>query len=336
MVRPERSMTTWRASGATALLTLLCAAPTLAPATKIDPLMQFQLERPSDDEPYSFGLRRCRFAIEEDLGKRRSLSIEVKVRPDDVELLDGYVEAEVWGGIEVQLGRFKKPFSRGALIASSDLLTTERDVVYDIFGSNDEEFAAPKGESDFVGRDEGLMFRWARTWDSRKLEIEIAAMNGLGPKNEDDDDEKQWISRSTFRLTKGVSVGGGLNWARSTEHGTGFAWAVDLALDWKSLSIWAEWLAADNRLTGADMTGSTVEGALDWSGVAPGLRVSRIDPDRDVLYNALWEWTPFVGVRVWKDSSLIAELTHLRRAQPPGDRSDAATNRIVLAWRFTP
>ncbi|MAE69416.1 MAG: hypothetical protein CME06_02980 [Gemmatimonadetes bacterium] len=321
---------------ASLLVMLLLGVLPPTPATKIDPLMQFQLERPNDEEPFSFGLRRSRFAIEEDLGKRRSLSIEVKVRPDDVELLDGYVEAEILEGFEIQLGRFKKPFSRGALIASSKLRTTERDIVYDLFGANNQEFAAPKGESDYVGRDEGLMFRWSRSWASRAIEIELAAMNGQGPKNEDDDDEKQWISRSAFRLGEGLSCGAGLNWARSSTHGNGFAWEVDLSLEWRSLSIWGEWLAADNRLTGTDMTGSTVEGALDWRGVVPGIRASRIDPDRDVLYNALWEWTPFVGIRVWKGSALIAEFTHLSRAKAPGDRSDATTDRIVLAWRFTP
>jgi len=315
----------------------LAAVGSGAPATKIDPMLQFQLERTRSGDPVSFGFRRSRFQIEEDLGKQRSLVIEVRARPDEVELLDGYIEAGIGAGFEIQVGRFKRPFSRGALISARDLRTTDRDIVYDLFGDNDADFGANAGESGFVGRDEGVSIGWRwRDEERRSVSARLGCMNGVGPKNEDQDSEKQWIARASVRLCDQVELGAGANWARSTALERGRAWAVDGSLRWKGLSLWGEWLAGDNRAAGVEMTGSTVEGSAEWGRFVPGLRVSRIDPDRDLLYDAVWEWTPFVGVTIWKDSVLIAELDQVRPVASPLAESRAITDRIVLAWRWTP
>lgn len=305
-----------------------------ASAADVEPLLQFEFYQPQHPEPSTFRLRRCRMVIKEDLGKKRDLLLEVRARPDGLSLLDAYVESRLLGDVSVRVGQFKRPFSRGSLISSKALHTSDRDLVNDLFGDNDRRLAGAKGDNAYLGRDLGIALRWKWKGTSQRVDLELDLSNGNGNANQDIDAAKQLSSRVSYSTPfQGLELGAGLSWADASVGRSGSAWGVDAAWRWRWFELWAEWLAGKNRVTGADMVGSTVEGQAIWRRFAGGVRVSRVDPDRDLLYDAAWEWTPFVTLTLWRDSLLLAELSHFDPAQAPGAAGDSKATQWVLAWR---
>jgi hypothetical protein len=318
---------------------VLClgAFATPAVAATIKPELQFEYLSPENSAAPAFRIRRARIKIREDLGKRRSLYAKVKILPDKVALMDAYAELGWSHGISFRFGQFKRPFSRGAVTSSFDLGTTDRDIVYDLFGDNDLRLAGGKGANEYAGRDIGVAVRWRGKglW-ARKANLMFAWSNGGSLGERDGQSPRHLSSRGWMQLCSTVDAGFSLSWIPDAATSDGWAFGADARWRWRVLGLWGEWLMGRNRVTGSRMIGSTVEGTLRVAGCCGGLRVSRVDPDIEILYNAEWALTPFVSYNLWDGAQLIAEMTRFDPVDNPAAPPAGAATQVVLALRVSP
>ncbi|PAP74199.1 porin [Rubrivirga marina] len=110
-------------------------------------------------------VRRARAEVEAEVSGRFRAVVEPGFGEGEVELLDGYVEADLWArpgagrALAVRAGRFKTPVGYESLLSSSDLRFAER--------------ALPTALS--PRRDLGAMLRW----ESPRLEAQVGVFNGV-------------------------------------------------------------------------------------------------------------------------------------------------------------
>lgn len=108
-------------------------------------------------------LRRARAEVEVEVAGRFRAVVEPGFGEGEVELLDGYAEADIWGGrdraLAVRVGRFKTPVGYESLRSSSALRFAER--------------ALPTALS--PRRDLGAMLHW----DAPRLEAQAGVFNGV-------------------------------------------------------------------------------------------------------------------------------------------------------------
>ncbi len=307
-------------------------------AATISSDLQFEYWTPATAEAARFRLRRSRIKIREDLGKRRSLYAKVKILPERITLSDAYVDAG-WGhGFSFRLGRFKRPFSRAALASSFSLHTSDRDIVYDLFGDNDLRLAGGKGSNEYAGRDVGVAVKWRwKGAEARKANLTLAWTNGGSLGEAGGRSPRHLSGRGWMRFAPSLNAGFSVSWTQ-VPGGSGDGWAsgVDAEWKWRGLELWGEWLIGRNRVIDTRMIGSTVEGTLSVAGWSSGMRVSRVDPDIEILYNAEWAYTPFLGRRLWDGAYLIAELTRFDPAENPTESTTGATTEVVVALRVEP
>ena len=168
---------------------------------------------PLGDAP-GFLLRRARFEVEIEVDGRFRAVVEPGLGEGDVELVDGYAEADVWSGpslLALRVGRFKTPVGYESLRSSSDLRFAER--------------ALPTALS--PRRDLGAMLAWA----GDHIEAQAGLFNGVpdGASRSADWGSGPDAAARVF-VRPGGRFGGlgiGLGAALGTERGTAGAPGLD-------------------------------------------------------------------------------------------------------------
>lgn len=167
-------------------------------------------------ESPGFLLRRARVEVTAEVGGRYRIVLEPGFGEGEVELNDGYVEADLWAGtgtsrLAARAGRFKTPVGYESLRSSTDLRFAER--------------ALPTALS--PRRDLGAML----TWETARVEAQAGVFNGVpdGASRSDDwgsgpDAAARVFARPGGRLD---GLGLGLAVAAGTERGTDYETDLD-------------------------------------------------------------------------------------------------------------
>lgn len=120
-------------------------------------------------EAPGFILRRARVEITAEVGGWLRAVVEPDVGEGEVELKDGFVEADLAAGLAVRVGQFKTPVGYESLRSSTDLRFAER--------------AFPTALS--PRRDLGAML----SWESPRVEVQAGVFNGVADGESADGDE---------------------------------------------------------------------------------------------------------------------------------------------------
>lgn len=277
------------------------------------------MEGLSPDDPFTFRIRRARFIGEEDLGNGRTLVIKLSGDEAKTSLLDAHFSAELGDHLRVRVGRFKKPFSREALRGARKLHTGDRGIVNDLFGENDLALAGHGSRLDYCGRDIGISLRGKTTLWERDLSADIGIFNGRGSDRSDNDDEKVLAGRVEAELTSDLDLGASWSWQAAGAGPLAQAWGMDGRFNHSRLEAWGEVLFGRNAWLpdAPDMIGTTGQLTAKWGNFRPGIRLERVDPVRDVLWNAAWSFTAYASVLPWKGEQLIAEYGRVWFAHDP-------------------
>lgn len=139
-----------------------------------------------DDTDYtdvdSFLVRRARLGIEANVLK----VFEFRLLPDfgqaSPTIQDAYLNVHYWDGFQVEVGKFKQPFSYEQLIADRFVPTLERSLIDQL---------VPR-------RDEGVMIHGQKLLDDR-LDYGVSASNGERDGNSDTNDRKDFNARVALR-----------------------------------------------------------------------------------------------------------------------------------------
>ena len=160
---------------------------------------------PAGDAP-GFVVRRARLEATVEVSDRLRLVIEPDVGEGEVELKDGYAEADVGHGLTVRAGQFKVPFGYESLRSSTDLRFAER--------------AFPTALS--PRRDAGVGVGWAR----ERLDVAVGVFNGVPDGASRGDGRALDVAARVFVRPRGTGFGLGLAATAGTERGD----AADRAL----------------------------------------------------------------------------------------------------------
>lgn len=152
-----------------------------------------------------FLLRRARVEVRAEVGGRLRFVVEPGLGEGEVELVDGFVEADVWdrpdGGLAVRAGRFKTPVGYESLRSSSDLRFAER--------------AFPTALS--PRRDLGAML----AYEAPRLDAQVGVFNGVpdGSSRSNDWGSGGDLAARVF-ARPGVGLGVGVAVSAGSERGT--------------------------------------------------------------------------------------------------------------------
>ncbi len=151
--------------------------------------------------PSAFLVRRARAGVEVEVDGRFRATVEPGFGGGDAELIDGWIEADVPGGVRLRAGRFKTPFGLESIRSSSDLRFAERSLATAL---------SPR-------RDVGVMAHVQGT----RLEAAVGLFNGVpdGASGASErGDAKDLVARLLAAPVDGVFVGAAA--ATGAERGT--------------------------------------------------------------------------------------------------------------------
>ncbi|PAP77794.1 porin [Rubrivirga marina] len=153
------------------------------------------------DAASPFLVRRARAGVEVEVAERFRATFEPGFGEGDAELLAGWVEADLAGGLRLRAGKFKSPFGLESLRSSTDLRFAERALATAL---------SPR-------RDVGVMAHV----EAPRLEAALGLFNGVpdgASEDREPSDAKDVVARVLASPVEGVSVG--LALATGAERGT--------------------------------------------------------------------------------------------------------------------
>jgi len=197
-------------------------------------------------------------------------------------LLDAYVSYSRFKWAKVSLGSFKSPFGQEVNTACSGLFTIERAIVSD-------QIVSPQ-------RDMGLMVLGGDA--ETKLNYAVAVMNGRGLGVKDNNVEKDFLGRITYKPLDFLRVGASFRygWPNVSDK-TRTSFAGELQFDYNNIFVQAEYIYDEgdyNRSAGggcgsSPMTlGEKRDGFYAMAGyttpwaVQPMVKFEMFDPDKDL------------------------------------------------------
>lgn len=222
---------------------------------------------------------------------------------------DGWINLALHPAFEIQVGQFKKPFSRLELVSSSRVIPIEYGLRIRGVDSNPEHYQLLE-ENVYLGRELGAQVHGA----IGPLGYAVGAFNGSDQNNRDTNADKSYAGRLTLKpFAAPFEIGAGASFrdvpadtgtGPYTEHGL----AVELDVLWggfrrPGLSLVAEVMQAENFETGDPMIGG--QAILSWfvpvahvrvEGVEPLFRASYGDPSIDFEQDAGLLVTPGVNL----------------------------------------
>jgi hypothetical protein len=212
------------------------------------------------------------------------LNLELELA-NKVAARDVYAEFKINESLELQVGRFKKPFSRLRMMSPWDLLIPDRGLL-DRAAIDDTKFGG------FGARDYGLMASGELEADENmpkilkdplKFSWSLGAFNSLPGES---GYHRDIVGRSQLRLFKGLvlAIDGSFKVYEESTLKTGLLLGADLKWEWDPFRLQLEGAWGDNLNQGGKLWGSHATASWDFKlnqdvHLIPALMLEVFDPD---------------------------------------------------------
>jgi hypothetical protein len=184
-----------------------------------------------DDAESTFKFKRARFGVRGRVN--RSFSYYASIEASDfvssdgnVYLLDAFVTFDKYEWTKFSFGSFKQPFGLEVSTACHSLTTIERAIVSD-------QLVAPQ-------RDLGLMMLGGTS--KTKFRYMVAVMNGRGLGIKDNNSEKDFIGRASYKVLDYLAVGGSFRYGHPNTDESRTSYGVEAVLTYNALKVQGEYI----------------------------------------------------------------------------------------------
>lgn len=184
-----------------------------------------------DDAESTFKFKRARIGVRGRVNRSFSYYVSIEtsdfVSADgDVHLLDAFVTYDKNEWAKFSLGSFKQPFGLEVTTACHKLTTIERAIVSD-------QIVAPQ-------RDLGLMMLGGST--RTNFRYSVALMNGRGIGVKDNNSQKDFIGRASYKLFDFLSLGGSFRHGYPNNDDTRTTYGAEVAVVYNALKAQGEFI----------------------------------------------------------------------------------------------